>query len=492
MRRVAVLLLALAACSEPSVEQAPPMDRFLFPVTMAALPATGRSSLLVASSNFDLHYDGRTGGTLLPVDPRPATEGGSAGKDGWALVKVPDAGAGARIGSFAGQVVVASAASCPGFTGAAQPYLAIVPTRYDGRINAIPVAADGSLQPCPAGGCQAVPDPLLHDPWSATLACRADGGRRSVFVGYQATAEKLGYAAGTAWLEEFLVDELAAGPATATGRAIQVGYSTVLDTAYDEVRDRLVVVSRSYGVTAPLFLVDFPPCSDRLDPSPRSGASVDGACAQPRVTYRDVASQLPGADVQAVALSNHQAGLGRRAYVAARLYDPAAAALLGYRPATDLSGALLVMDLEDGVDGRPALTILRVVPLAVGSAQVRVLPIRPALPGGGPRRDLVVVSSSTDGLVTVYDDEEGLVARAIHRDAATGAPQPGREPYGLAVDPALLTSALGPVARVYVASYLQSVVTPLDVPLLAPSQAHFVRRDAGGLGGPFLRIGGIQ
>ena len=501
MRWAAVLLLALAACSEPSVVAAPPKDRFLFPVSLATVPATGRSALLVASSNYDLHYDGATGGTLLPVDPRLDAAGGSAGRADWSLVKVPDAAAGARIGSFAGQIEVASAATCPGFDGGTSPFLALVPTRFDGVLNALPLAADGSLQACPSGGCQAFPDGALHDPWSVTLACRADGRRRSVFVGYQATAGKSGYIAGTTWIEEFSVDELASGPSTATGRAIELGYSTVMDAAYDAVRDRLVVVSKASNLTAPMFLVDLPACASRLDPSPQSGKAFDGACAQPRIHYTDVALLVPGADVQAVALSNAQAGLGRRAYVAARLYDPAAGSVLGYRPGGDVSGGLIVMDLEDGPSGNPSMKVLRVVPLAIGPAQVRVLPVRPALAGGAPRRDIVVVTSSTDGVVTVYDDDEGLVARSIHLDARTGAPQAGREPFGLAIDPKLGGTVAAPVARVYVASYLQSVVSPLDVPLLEPSQSHFLRDGVdpatgtpGGndMTGSLIRIGGIQ
>jgi hypothetical protein len=485
MRRFAVLLLALSACSETSVSQAPPMDRFLFPVSLAATPAGSRTALLVASSNYDLHYDGASGGTVLSVDPALQADGGSAGLD-HGLVKW---GEGVRIGSFAGQMVAADSRSCPGLGAGAR---LLVPTRYDGVLNVLPLAADGSIQPCPATGCKAALDPLLHDPWSVTLACRQevrrDATRRSVFLSYQETADKLGYAAGSGWLEEFDLDDL-----SQPGRTLVVGATPILDAAYDASRDRLVAVGRARFLTAPMFVVDLPPC--RIDGSPRAGTAATGACPQPQVHSTDVDSLLPGADVQAVALSNPQAGLGRRAYVAARLYDPALGAILGGRPGSDVSAALLVMDLEDNLQGRPALTILRIVPVGLGAAQVRVLPQRPPLPGGAPRRDLVVVSSSTEGVLTVYDDDEEVVARAIHLEPATGAPQGGRLPFGLALDPgdpAVLGTPLAPVSRVYVAAYEQSVVSLLDVPLLAPGQAHLVRSGADGLTGTLVRIGGLQ
>jgi hypothetical protein len=481
MRRLAMLLLGLTACHEPAAVREPPMDRFLHPNALAAT-ADGKA-LLVVSSNFDVQYSVEIGGTVLSVDPRLAPDG-SAGQPDGALVTLPSADAGVRFGSFSGQLAVAEAATCQGFTG---QRLALVPSRFDDTLNVLPLGDDdGSLVACAGAACQVGFDRQLHDPWSATLACRSDGTRRSLFVGFQSVADRLGYPPGIGWLEEFDVDELAGGVPLATGRALQVSASPIADATYDPVADRIVAVGRPTVLTAPLTVIDLPPC--RVDASPQLGVPPDGSCPVPVFHATDLNKQLPGTDLQAVALSNPQAGLPRRAYLSARLYDANIAALLGARPPNqDIAGALLVVDLEDNAQGAPAMTILRVVPLGLGASQVRVLPVRATHLDGSPRRDLVVVTSSTEGVVTVYDDDEEVVARAIHLEPETGAPQAGRLPYALALGP--VTAG---VARVYVAAFDQSVVSLLDVPLLSPGQAEFLRGkpDAAHPAGPLIRIGG--
>jgi hypothetical protein len=489
MRRLAMLLLGLAACHEPAAIREPPMDRFLHPNAMAVTAPANGGALLVVSSNFDLQYSAEIGGTVLSVDPGLAPDG-SARAGGGALVK---RGAGVQFGSFSGQLAVADATTCTGFTGVDGRPLALVPSRLDDTLNVLPIETNGSLGACTGGACQVGFELQLHDPWSATLACRSDGTRRSLYVGFRSVADRIGYPAGIGWLEEFDVDELglvdSQGLPIATGRALQVSASPIADATYDPVADRLVAVGRPTVLTAPLTVIDLPPC--RVDPSPTFGQPPDGSCPVPVFHATDLNKQLPGIDLQAVALSNPQVGLPRRAYLAARLYDANIAALIGVRPPDqDIAGALLVVDLEDNAQGAPAMTILQVVPLGLGASQVRVLPVRAAHLDGSPRRDLVVVTSSTEGVVSVYDDDEELVARAIHLESETGAPQAGRRPYALAVGP--VTAG---VVRVYVAAFDQSVVSLLDVPLLSPGQAYLLR---GGTvadptdhtQGQLLRIGG--
>jgi hypothetical protein len=82
--------------------------------------------------------------------------------------------------------------------------------------------------------------------------------------------------------------------------------------------------------------------------------------------------------------------------------------------------------------------------------------------------DVVAVLAVDEGELLIYDDE----TRSVHtftRSDATGAPELGHQPYGLAWDPALV----GTMARLYVGSFAESFVTPIDVPLDAPDQPVF-------------------
>ncbi|MBK9518831.1 MAG: hypothetical protein IPO09_16065 [Anaeromyxobacter sp.] len=481
MRRLAALLVTLAACGEPAAVRTPPMDRFLAPTGLAltSVPARsggGASALLVGSSNFDLNYDGPTGGTVLSVNPDPAAEGGSAGQPGGALVRLPATG-GARIGSYAGNLAVADGRTCPGYVDPVHGSLAtaLVPSRFDGALHRVPVAADGGVVACDAPGCRVAFDVRLLDPYVVTLGCRRGGARRSAFVGFLQVAALDGATAASGHVAEVDLDD----PSGATPGFFPVGRGPISDMAYDAVTDRLFVATRPAVAAAPssqalLYAVDLGSC--------RPGQA---GCAAPQEV--DLFDALRGADLQGLALSNPQPGLTRRLYVAVRVYDVSLFSLLGFRPSTDQAGALLVLDAEEDETGRPALSLVRVVPVGLGPGQVRVLPQRPALPGGAPRRDLVVVASTQDGAVAVYDDQLGAVARTLALDPDTGAPEAGRAPYALAVEP-VPTGGAAPVARVYVAAFKQSVVSLVDVPLLAPGSAQALR----GAAGELIRIGGVE
>jgi hypothetical protein len=111
--------------------------------------------------------------------------------------------------------------------------------------------------------------------------------------------------------------------------------------------------------------------------------------------------------------------------------------------------------------------------IGLGAADVRVLPAR-----GAGKRDVVVALSVDDDILWIYDDETGAI-RGFGRAAgpgATGAPALGHQPYGLAVDPV----PVGSVARVYVGSYRDGYVTPVDVPLDDPEHATTAARLTGG------------
>jgi hypothetical protein len=467
MRWLTVALLALAACGEPSSVRRSPTDRFVFPSAVALTARQdGGAALVVASGNYDLTYDGADGGTVISVRPELAADGGSARPGGGALVKL---GEGANVASFTGELVVADAATCPGYGTAARPPEALVTTRFADQVWRLPLGLDGSLGPCPGGACTLPVEPLLHDPFGLALACRPDGQRRSAFVGYLRTARLGGPGLG-GWIAQVDLDDSAAA-----SRTIQVGDAALSGMAYDGASDRLFVLAQPF-LSAPVYLVDLTTCPLGL-----------AACPEPAVTLFDLATAQAGLDLQSIALSNPQAGLRRRAYVSARVYDPSLAAIIGVRPAADIGAVLLVLDVEENGFGRPALTLLRQIDVGLGVSQVKVLPVRPPV-AGVPQRDVVVVSSAGEGVVTVYDDDLDL-ARYIPLDSTSGAPEAGRSPFGLAAQLLPGATPADDVARVYVAASQAGVVGIIDVPLAQPDQARALR-DA--TTGTLVRIGGLQ
>jgi len=479
MRRSALFLLALAACSEPTLARLTPTDRFAYPAAVAVTARQGGgTALLVASGNYDLNYDGPDGGTVLSVDPSLAVPdglggytGGSAGQPGGALVKL---GAGAHVGSFASQMVVVDATTCPGTGTTARPPEALLTTRFADQVWHLPLDLDGHLGECQGGGCVFDIEKHIHDPFGVVLACRADQLRRSAFVAYLRTSD-VNNAGLVGWLAEVDLDHPAA-PA----RTIPLGNAGFSGLAYDDRTDRLFVLGEP-ALAAPIWVIDLTPC--------QIGAAT---CPTPDLTFTDLTAQQPGLDLQSIALSRRLPDpadpgrelLPRRAYVSARVYDPSLAALLGGRPSADVGAVLLVLDLEEDPTGRISFKVLRRVPIGMGPSRVQLLPQPATAPGAVPRRDVVVVSSATEGVVTVYDDEVGQVVRVIPLDAFTGAPEAGRSPFGLAAE--LLPGAPA-VARVYAAAVQQAAVGIIDVPLDAPGLAHTLRNDAG-----LVRIGGIQ
>ena len=216
MRFPAVLLLALAACTELVPDQTPPDDRFFYPVSMAVTPGPGgRDALLVVSSNFDLRYGAKDGGTLLSV----ATSD-SLVPAGNLLTPL---GSAAHIGSYGGQVAVADARTCPGL-GLPAPLpagwsgMALTTSRVTQELYAVGIAGGaqaGRLLDCGgAGACGLELDsgPRFVDPYTVGLACRSDGTpggtRSSAFFGYLRTHTWDGYVPAFGWITEVDLNDL--------------------------------------------------------------------------------------------------------------------------------------------------------------------------------------------------------------------------------------------------------------------------------------------
>jgi hypothetical protein len=436
MRRLFALPLLLAAsCSEKVEDRAPPLDSFYYPVGVALAPSTtaaGGQALLVSSSDVDLRYGPTLGSTLISID--------TVASFGPTTAPPPLEVLGAlRVDSYAGPVTVANGVTCPGYAGSE----ALLASRGQHRLWRVPLGADASLGACDGGSCAVALDPLLLDPFGVTLACRTDGKRRSAFIAYMASPPLDGYGAGTAWISELDLED-----STRPLRTQPLFNGPISDVVFDQTTDRLYAVGRYAGQVAPLFVIDLLAC--------RPG---DPGCTDPGFHALDLYQQQRGAELRSLDLSNPVPGQPRRAYVSAVLYDADLATASGVRPAYDVGGVVMVLDLVENVVGAPDYRLVRVLDAGLGAGQIRVLPARAG------KRDLVVWTNSSAGTVTVYDDEVGAVARVLTYDPDTGAPLAGREPFGLAVADA------GTSATVYLAAFGSSTVSVLDVPLDAPGQA---------------------
>lgn len=394
-RRLFLTLLALAAaCGEDDYTRPPPLDRFTYPTGVALTRlASGTNALLVVSTNVDLLYDSEAGGTVISIDP-------SADPPRWL-------GA-AAVPSFGGTIAVADEDGCPG-VGTVR---ALVPARYTDELVDLEVDAAGGLA-C-GTTCARLAGGAPRDPFSVAVVCR--GERRHAYVGYLAGLQ------GRGVLSELDLD---------TGVEAEItGLPGIpYDMSYDAERDRLWLGQYGVELAAVTAIELGLPCNPEVETCPRNLPSYD-------LWYA-----VRGAEPRGIALSNPQAGLGRRLYVAARVYDADVARAIGGRPGYDVGAVLMVVDLEDGPLGSPPqpIPVVRVVPLGLGASQVRVLPVRPGL------RDLVAVTSTSDGVLSIYDDEAGTVVKvfALAQEPAgpgnpggvpLGTPLVGKQPFGLAVE----------------------------------------------------------
>jgi hypothetical protein len=408
--------LLLAACGGEPRSAPAPLDRFTYPTGIALR----EGKLLVVSSDFDLTFARDDGGSLLQVDlagTPPAIQPG-----------------GLRLPAFGGEVAVAEPAEC----GVPEP-LALVPSRGSNTVYRVSLAGGGLAcgPDCPLS----IESGSLSEPYGVGLSCPAGGPARA-WVGYMSAPETL------AWLAMIDLQTGAWQPVKIGGVGLPRSF------AYDADRDRLFFTSVDTGLAAPLRWLELGGgCTPGV-------AEVDGGCPIRQV---DLSGFLRGAEPRGIALSNPQPGFSRRIYLSVRVYDATVAAAIGSRPSYDIAGMLFVLDLEEGPYGDLRARLVRMIDVAVGAAEIRVLPARAG------KRDLVAMTATDDGVLAIYDDEAGALARVFTRDPVTGAPEVGRSPFGLAVQD------LGAgVARLFVGSFARAYVTPVDVPLDAPDAAHLV------------------
>lgn len=408
--------LLLAACGGEATSAPAPLDRFTFPTGVALR----EGKLLVVSSNFDLTFGRDDGGSLLQVDlagTPPAIQPG-----------------GLRLPAFGGEIAIAEPAAC----GVAEP-LALVPSRTTNTLYRVSLGGGGLA--CGPGCALDLEHDALGEPYGVGLSC-PQGGPARAWVGYMRTPDTL------AWLA--MVDLQTGGwqPVPMNGVGLPRSF------AYDADRDRLFFTSVQTGLAAPLRWIEL---GGGCTPG---AAERAGGCP---IRELDLSGFLRGAEPRGIALSNPQPGLSRRIYLSVRVYDARVAAAIGARPGYDVAGMLFVLDLEEGAYGDLRARVVRMVDVAVGASEIRVLPARAG------KRDLVAMTATDDGVLAIYDDDAGALARVFGRDRLTGAPEVGRAPFGLAVQD--LGSG---VARLFVGSFERGYVTPVDVPLDAPDRAQLV------------------
>ena len=431
------------------------MDQFYYPTGIAihheppgcvAGTAGCQSQLLVVSSNFDLVYDVTQGGTLISVDVGKALADAAVPGAPSPLPLTP-LGA-VQIGSFGGELAIVDAETCPGWTGGAQ---ALVASRSLVELYRVDIGSQGALS---CGGACVVPlDSSIADPFDVTIACGlfpvAPGAPPSqqalAFVTYLRAVDAHG------WLSEIdLAATDATGQPSSPMTSVNLQISPTGQSVFDPSTTRIYVTGRfSQSGYSPLRWFEL--ATPGAEPASANLATV-----------------IRGADPRGIAISSDHT----RAYVGMRLYDQDLAISYDSRPATDLGGALAVIDLAALTSGSPTLGIIDIVPLDVGVTEVRAI----ARPG---KRDLVAVVATDNSTLTLYDDDAGAIAQvfgvcgALASGAGNlsapapcddGAPMLGFQPFGLAVEPL----ADGTV-RLYVGSFDRGWINVLQIDPMHPA-----------------------
>jgi hypothetical protein len=136
-------------------------------------------------------------------------------------------------------------------------------------------------------------------------------------------------------------------------------------------------------------------------------------------------------------------GSERRLYVATRVPD-----------------RLIVASIANPTASAPAMAVTRAIEVPDGPNEVAVIP-------RARRGDLVVVTSSTAGAVSIYDDDLGrLVAQIV---------SVGSQPFGLAVQRMVNRNSGAEAARIFVGCFGDGRIGIIDVPNLGrPSEAWLI------------------
>ncbi|MCI0573959.1 MAG: hypothetical protein L0Y66_24770 [Myxococcaceae bacterium] len=458
MRRHALILVAavVAGCNAVESSRLPPPDRFYFPtgIAHAVAPGSTEGTLYVASANFDKCYDyGQVSAVNLDVvSPRLPLLGGAYERDGAGKVLVDEitelpVGKDERrlIQSFAGEL-----AAWPKPDGSGMRLF--IPSRAEGSpLHVVDTGADGTSLACygdvasdscifAAPSLDVAPergnDGLPSAPAPVGVAVGTVGhGANRVFVTHMQPATALSDTSTTPVGYNFVLELDAANPGVTKESYIPTlqysGAATIMTQSVAVGRRYAYLTSRSAGEVYPLIqFVD-------LDPDRRLETVGEGDAAQQYVRVRGYAigTTYRATDARGIAISADE----KRLYVALR--------------GASNADKLLVADIIGPDSDTPSLRVVRVVPLAPGADQVRVI--------DRPNGNLVLVTSAgetTDpkglGALTVYDDGIGEVVAGLFRL--------GKQPYGVAVN--VREDGVVKRARIYVSLFGEGRVAVVDMP----------------------------
>jgi hypothetical protein len=458
---VALLAFLLAAgCRDSFPQQVPPLNAFYYPVGIAvrSLPATGRSVLVVVSSNFDLRYDPANGGTVLSVDPDLS---GDASVPGSLAVLGAQ-----RVGSFGGEVAIADASCVP--LAEQDPAVAaggakvVFSSRSRQVLYRFDMTEAGVLS-APEGYATQLGVQLL-DPYGVGIQCSTRAGLSQAysFHSHLAANSAIGLLSRM---------DLVTGVAD----TLVLGSPPTYGTAWNPLDGKLFI-SSVYSLGAPVRWIE-------PEILPQSGYGTYA----PLVDGRVLTSFLAGGLTRDLALSSD----GKRLYVNFQLVNADAAAQTGI--IIPQGGGIGVLDLTPNPVNQPTMQLLSLIPTCLGVGQLKVLPTR-----GAGVRDLLAVTCDTQGLLMIYDDEAGKVVTTIGLDPSTGLPQLGLLPFGLAAEsiapsratqadpsnPKYRASPCGPQSasctRLYVASFQDAIVSILEFDPARPDNVALVKQ----IGGP--------
>jgi hypothetical protein len=409
--------------------------------------------LYVASANYDKRFDS---GALSVVKLSSVPGLPAVGAGGLVPVQLPNLGsdvAQVLIQSFAGEMAAyltprdAQRNPCFGSSGNPSPDCRIrlfVPSRAEGDLLEI-VDAVGSTLTCFHGGTSCI-DPTLS---VTALETVGDGKPRA--------PEPFGVAVATSGGDDVLVTHLkAADSPPKTNQA--------LETYVVDVSASNPVIAPTSFISLGLVIAGGGPSTSSVAIGSRyaylsaryisaNGTMVFVLDRQSKVTdpvtmRTTMTLYNPSLEASYLTLESRGVALGTnetRLYVAGRSPD-----------------SLVVANILPPTGSVPNLRVARAVSVPDGPNQVKVIS-RP------PRGDLVVVTSSTAGVVSIYDDDAGRLVSQI-----SGV---GSQPFGIAVQPADPTApdpAARNVARVFVSNFGDGRVAVIDVDVVQPERSRLV------------------
>ncbi len=432
MRYLVLACCSAAACVPQGELKPPPIGNFYFPtgVVYSDSSSSQKGVLYVANSNFDRRY---TSGSVIAV----ALDGVGAG--GTALPAIGTASTGgaplsiSNLGTGLSQVYIQSfAGEMTRYPKTGDTMRLFVPSRGD--LNPLQViTAVGPMLQC------------LDSSLDCTRSSPSLSAFQSVGDGKPRAVEPLGVGVGT-------TGSTMEGQVAVT--QLKNADSPVLSG--NNLESYLVTVNATtpppFTVTADNFIsLGF--VVDNNGPTTNSVAvgqrfayaterfrTADGALfvlvdGLHRGTFFDSSLQFSFQTLEArgVALNADES----RLYIASRTPD-----------------SLVVVGIVNPTADLPTIRVVATVPLPAGPNEVALIP-------RNGRGNLVAVTSTTAGMVSVYDEDLGIVTAQL---AGVGI-----QPFGLAVQTA------GQAARLFVTSFGDSRVAVIDIPdLTRPAQVQLV------------------